>query len=199
MRLRRMPHDGSRPGGRPPKRRRLLSATITVLMGLAVLVPAALHGRSRDSSELDFANRTAWLVNTAPGTVSRVSASAAAPTAEVSIQPSRSHRVTVVQEGSTVLAVDHDADRVSPIDPANLTARTPMSLGGVDSTVLSDGERVYTVDHASGTITCFGSMTPAAVIYSRIALKTRLGNGEVSTDGTLWVTQPDKGAVLPVR
>jgi hypothetical protein len=177
--------------------RRSLSSLVTAAMVTGCLAFAVSHRQSANSSVLNLSGDTAWLVSTGPGMVSEVSGSAGIPDTDVPVAGIRGHTVRVIQDASTVLIADENTGVVHPVSASNFTTGTDISLGPGGSSYLSNGTGVYGINFVAGTISYVVPATTSSVKH--ISLGTLAGNAEDTSDGTLWVTEPLKGAVVPVR
>ena len=177
--------------------RRKISVLVTVALVAGCLTFAMSHWQNADSSVLDLSGDTAWLVSTVPGLVSEVSAAAGTPDADVTIADIKGHSVRVAQDASTVLVADENTGIVHLINASSFTRENDTSLGPENSSEISDGMGIYGIDSANGSISYATPMSSSDLKY--VALNTPAGNAEVASDGTLWVTEPLTGAVVPVR
>ena len=177
--------------------RRLISVLVTVALAAGCLTFAMSHWQNADSSVLDLSGDTAWLVSTVPGLVSEVSAAAGTPDADVTIADIRGHSVRVAQDASTVLVADENTGIVHLINASSFTRENDTLLGPENSSEISDGTGIYGIDSANGSISYATPMSSSDLKH--IALNTPAGNAEDASDGTLWVTEPLTGVVVPVH
>jgi hypothetical protein len=177
--------------------RRPLSVLATVALVAGCLGFAVSHRQSADSSVLDLSGDTAWLVSTGPGMVSEVSGSVGTPDTDVTVAGIRGHSVFAAQDGSTVLVADENTGVVHAVSASNFTTGTDISLGPGSVTYLSDGTGIYGINPVDGGISY--AVPTATSPVKDISLGTLAGNAEDTSDGTLWITEPLKGAVVPVR
>jgi hypothetical protein len=177
--------------------RRSLSVLVTAAMVTGCLAFAVSHRQTANSSVLNLSGDTAWLVSTGPGMVSEVSGSAGTPDADVTVAGIRGHSVRIAQDASTVLVADENTGVVHSVSASNFTTGTDISLGPGSVSYLSDGRGIYGINPVDGRISY--AVPAAASSVKHISLGTLVGNAEDTSDGTVWVTEPLKGAVVPVR
>lgn len=182
----------------PSTSTRYWSGIIPASVCIAALVLIVLHGNPPSSSALDFSGETAWLASTTPGTVSEISGSAAAPEALVSMPGIKGHEASVLQDGALVLVTNQDTGMAQLISPAQLTAGKPFRIGSPGSAILGDGKSAYVINDATGKLTYFGSL-PASKASTTITLKSQIGSVAACPDGTVWATEPSRGAIVPIR
>ena len=174
------------------------SRMIPAGIGIIALVVIALHGRSASSSVLRLSGETAWLASTAPGIVSDISGSAAAPDASVSISAMRGHHVSVIQDGSMVLTADRDTGMAWLISPSQLAVEKSFKMGPAGSVPLSAGRQIYDIDQSSGTIQYVRSL-PSSPVRAAVNLRIGPGDSVIGAGGILWVARSSDGNILPVR
>jgi len=170
---------------------------VTAAMVTGCLAFAVSHRQSADSSVLNLSGDTAWLVSTGPGMVSEVSGSAGTPDTDVTVADIRGHSVRVTQDASTVLVADENTGVVHSVSASNFTTGNDISLGPRSSSYLSDGTGIYGINPADGAISYAASAPSSSVKH--LSLDTPVGNAANTCDGTLWITEPQKGEVVPVH
>lgn len=177
---------------------RSLVATATSGTVVAALVAGlALTSTGYTAQKLDLGDGTVWVANGAQQTVGRANPEVLELN---TVLRAASAELEVVQQGTTVLVVDHANATVQVVDPAASTLGEPIALPPDDPRVFLAGSRV--VIHAEGTgelwivpigeLDDFDAAQPSSLSLGLDSIVS------VEPDGTLFAYSADVGEVFRV-
>src|SRR5688572_5369319 len=177
---------------------RSLVATATSGTVVAALVAGlAITSTGYTAQKLDLGDGAVWVANGAQQTVGRANPEVLELN---TVLRGASPELEVVQQGTTVLVVDHANATVQIVDPAASTLGEPIALPPDAPRVFLAGARV--VIHAEGTgelwivplgeLAEFDAAQPSSLILGLDSIVT------VEPDGTLFAYSADVGEVFRV-
>jgi large repetitive protein len=177
---------------------RSLVATATSGTVVAALVAGlAITSTGYTAQKLDLGDGAVWVANGAQQTVGRANPEVLELN---TVLRGASPELEVVQQGTTVLVVDHANATVQIVDPAASTLGEPIALPPDEPRVFLAGSRV--VIHAEGTgelwivplgeLAEFDAAQPSSLILGLDSIVT------VEPDGTLFAYSADVGEVFRV-
>jgi streptogramin lyase len=194
---------GRRPDGRRwwsawrrGSRRDRITGYAAVTTVVLLVAGGIVYGTGAAGVRPRLADVGAWLGNTKQGTVVHVNGLSGRVDGSIPVG-GHGHRLVIVQDGNTVLVVDTGTGQVSRIDPSRIQVSQQAGVAAGSQVVVGGGQ-AYVVQPTTGTVQRIDPVTLATLGRS-LSLTAPLGPAAVDDRGTLWVTQPAVGLVVPIH